>query len=116
MADPSSTPTTITFVDEKTFTISGDATAACHVGRRVKVKRTALASIHGTISSSSLNAGITTVILTADSEDLDANCVGIWIAQMSGPGGYSSLPVHPHENENSGGNTLENDFDAGSWS
>ena len=105
MADPSSTPTPITsIIDTKSFMVLGNATATCHTGRRVKIKRTGLSSIHGTIGSpSSFNGASTTVTLTEDSDALDANCIGLWVAQMSGPGGYSSLPVHPHEDENSGG-------------
>lgn len=115
MADPSSIPTAATYVDYKTFTVVGDCTDSCHTGRRIRA-RCGTSRVHGTIESAGYVGGLTTIILTEGSDDLVNTLDGIWIGQISGPGGYSSLPVHPHADDNSGGDTLEGDLSGGTWS
>ena len=113
MADPSGAPTAATYVDDKTFTIAGDCTDSCHDGRRIRA-RCDTDRKHGTIESAIFGGGLTTITLTEGSDNLNGTLDGIWIGQISGPGGYSSLPVHPHSDENSGGKDIE--LSGGTWS
>jgi hypothetical protein len=114
MADPSTPPTTAAYIDYKTLTIAGDATAACHSGRRIRAK-CGTARMHGTVASSVYFGGFTTVTLTEASDDLTSDLTGLWVGTISGPGGDSSLPVHPHDSENAGGDSIAADLDCGEW-
>lgn len=120
MADPDVNPTAATFVDASTFEITGNCLAECHTGRRIRAKLGDTERAHCTILSSTYNGTKTTITLTEGSDNLTSALSGVWVGIISGPGGYSSLPVHPHADDNSGGATLEGeltgDISGGDWS
>jgi hypothetical protein len=103
MGDPSVIPVTAVYVSETTFTLDGNYTSDFHTDRRIRARCDALRK-HGTILSSSYGAGVTTVILTADSDDLDSNLDGVWLGEITAPSNDDScLPKHLHTAEDLGG-------------
>ena len=103
MSDPSVNPVTAIYISETTFTVEGNYVSNFHTDRRIRARCGAFRK-HGTILSSSYNAGVTTVILTTDSDDLNSDLDGVWLGELSAPSnGDSSLPKHLHTAEDLGG-------------
>lgn len=95
---------TATYVDIDTFTVVDNRTVEFAVGRRVKCDCGTDGYKYGTISVSSYSSPDTTVDLTAGSDNLTSNLVGVWYAIVL-EGVSGSLPIHTHDGaEGSGGN------------
>lgn len=93
-----------TYVDADTFTVSGDLTTTFVVGRRVKCDCGVDGYKFGTITSRSFGAGVTTVNLTAASDNLTSNLTGVWYGIVGGGASDQSIPIHSHDgSEGSGG-------------
>jgi len=93
-----------TFVDADTFTVAGDLTTTFVVGRRIKADCGVDGYKFGTITSSSFGGGVTTVNLTAASDDLTSNLDVVWYGIVGGGADDQSIPIHSHDgSEGSGG-------------
>lgn len=93
---------TATYVSATTFTISGTQTSTFMEGRRVKADCGVNGYKYGTILSSAYTS-VTTVILTAASDDLTSNLTEVEYG-IIGKGTNQSLPIHAHDgNEGAGG-------------
>jgi len=95
---------TAVYVDADTFTIVDDRTTEFAVGRRVKCDCGTDGYKYGTISASAYSSPNTTVDLTAGSNNLTSNLVGVWYAIII-QGVTGTVPIHIHDGaEGSGGN------------
>jgi len=95
---------TATYVDSNTFTVVDSRIVEFAVGRRVKCDCGADGYKYGTISASSYLSPDTTVDLTAGSDNLTSNLVGVWYAIIV-EGAAGTIPIHAHDGaEGSGGN------------
>lgn len=104
---------TATYVDANTFTVEDDRTAEFHVGRRVRCDCGADGYKYGTISATAY-VSVTTVDLTAASDNLTANLLTVQYG-IVGKGDDQSMPVHNHDGaEGSGGEIDESGVDHGS--
>jgi hypothetical protein len=93
-----------TYVSATQFTVVGDQTTIFVTNRRVKCDCGVDGLKYGTISTSAYTT-LTTVTLTAESDDLTANLTDVeWSVQIP-----IAVPVHNHTNESTGG-----DLDLGS--
>ncbi len=91
-----------TYVDVDTFTIVGDQTLIFHEGRRVRADCAGDGIKYGTISAVAFGA-VTTVDLTAASDDLTANLDTVKFG-IVGKGVTQSMPDHLHSTgEGAGG-------------
>jgi len=94
---------TATYVDADTFTVVGDLTTTFIVGRRVKADCGVDGYKFGTIESVSFGT-VTTVNLTATSDDLTSNLDVVWYGIVGGGAENQSMPIHDHSgDEGSGG-------------
>lgn len=89
-----------TFIDTKTFSVEGNQLVEFHAGRRVKLVGST--DWFGTIQSASYS-GVTTVVLTAGSDDIGASLTEVFYGIVSAVEAKSSMPIHDHEGEGSGG-------------
>jgi hypothetical protein len=95
---------TAVYVDTDTFTVVDDRTTEFAVGRRVKCDCGTDGYKYGTISASAYSSPNTTVDLTAGSDNLTSNLVGVWYAIIV-QGVTGTVPIHIHDGaEGSGGN------------
>ena len=93
---------TATYISPSGFTVETDRTIEFIAGRRVKANCNVDGFKIGTITSSALSAGNTTVNLTAGSDDLTTNLTEIYYGISEGTSG--SIPIHNHSgDEGSGG-------------
>ena len=93
-----------TYVDADTFTVAGDLTTTFVVGRRVKADCGVDGYKFGTILSRSFGGGVTTVNLTAASDNLTSNLNVVWYGIVGGGASDQSIPIHSHDGtEGSGG-------------
>ncbi len=87
-----------TYVSATQFTVVGDQTTIFVTNRRVKCDCGVDGFKYGTISTSAYTS-LTTVTLTAESDDLTANLTDVeWSVQIP-----IAVPVHNHSDESSGG-------------
>jgi len=101
-------PISATFVDADTFTVAEDRTAEFHVGRRVECSCGADGMKYGTISASAF-VTVTTVDLTAGSDNLTANLVSVKYG-IIGTGADHAVPIHGHlGDEGDGGAHIHDD-------
>jgi hypothetical protein len=99
-----------TYVDADTFTVAGNLTTTFVVGRRIKADCGVDGYKFGTISASSFGGGVTTVDLTAASDDLTANLDVVWYGVVGGGATDQSIPIHTHDgSEGSGGSVTDAD-------
>ena len=103
MPDPQTNAIIASFVNYKTFTVNDDETEAFHNGRRVRCKLDGDNRAHGNVESSSYNGSITTVILDEESDDLTSELTGVWYGVVSAYASDSSMPIHPHTDNETGG-------------
>jgi len=95
---------TAVYVDANTFTVVNDRTTELAVGRRVKCDCGADGYKYGTITASAYSSPNTTIDLTAGSDNLTSNLVGVWYAIIV-EGATGTIPIHIHDGaEGSGGN------------
>lgn len=80
-----------TFLGATSLSVTGDQTAAMHVGRRVRTTNTA-GVIYSTITASSFAAGVTTLTLANDSGALDAGLSQLSYGLLSFTN-YSFAPI-----------------------
>ena len=87
--------------DADTFVVAGNQTDVFHAGRRVKMEGGA--DVYGTILSSNFDDPNTSVNLTAASPDINAGITGVSYGVVSSTEGITSMPIHDHVGEGSGG-------------
>ena len=91
-----------TFIDSKTFSINGDQTEIFMADRAVKAKCGSEYK-YCLVYSVSYTPNITSVVLTENSDDLDATLESVEVGIVSA-GLQSSMPTHDHSgNLGSGG-------------
>ena len=96
------------YIDVDTFTVSGDLTATFNVGRRVKADCGVDGIKYGTVLSSSFSS-VTTVNLSAASDNLTGNLTEVWFGIVGADDGSQSMPDHSHDGTEGAGGTLSND-------
>lgn len=99
-----------TYVDADTFTVVGDQTVEFHAGRRVKMEGGEVR--YGTIATAVFTT-LTTINLTAASDDVHASITGVLYGIISGKEDDCSMPIHTHDgDEGSGGSIAYEPADA----
>jgi len=92
---------TATYISADSFSVAGDQTSDFQVGRRVKL--TGSSTWYGTILTS-VYSSVTTVTLTAASDDIDNTLTSVLYGIVSSTEASSSTPIHTHDgDEGSGG-------------
>jgi hypothetical protein len=93
-----------TYVDSKTFTVTGNQTIEFHAGRRVKLIGDS--TWYGTIESVSY-LGNTTIVLTDASDNIDNTLTEVYYGIVSGLEEESSMPVHTHDGDEGSGGSVD---------
>jgi len=96
--------TAATYISATSFSVVGDETDELHIGRRVKCVGTS--DWFGTILTS-VYTSLTTVTLTADSDDLEASLTEMQVGIISGIEAKSSMPIHTHDGDEGSGGAVD---------
>lgn len=92
-----------TYVDADTFTVVGDQTVEFHAGRRVKMEGGEVR--YGTIATAVFTT-LTTINLTAASDDVHASITGVLYGIISGKEDDCSMPIHTHDGDEGSGGSI----------
>ena len=92
---------TATYISASSFSVAGDQTTDFHTGRRVKLVGDS--TWYGTILTAAYSS-LTTITLTAASDNMDNTLTGVLYGVISGKEDDCSMPIHTHDgDEGSGG-------------